>query len=249
MGVKLIVEVLNHAPADATPGEMLLLMVLAESARDGTRIAYPSMTDLALRTRLTVAGVRKAVRLLAARGLDPRVVAGTTRAGRDVYAFRGHQVTYRVPFLAPATVRAELDGPSELSTDEPRGAPLGAESYPQVSPDASTGEPRGSPFPSPSPQDYLRSALTVTKARSTVDAEDDDDPSAAVVPKQRGPAPPTATPATAGWCDEHQRQRGRGGTCAGCRADQLARHQPPPTPTSSPHPPRRHHQAPKAANS
>lgn len=45
MGIKLVVEVLDHCPPEASPAERLVLLALAEKARDETRVVLPSRLD------------------------------------------------------------------------------------------------------------------------------------------------------------------------------------------------------------
>ena len=97
MGVKLITEVLDHAPDDITSAELVVLLVLAENGRDSTREAFPGMDVLTRRSRLSPDGVRKALQRLAKRGLEVRVAIGEDRLGRPVYSFPGRQTTYRLP--------------------------------------------------------------------------------------------------------------------------------------------------------
>lgn len=104
MGIALIAEVMDYAPADLTPAELVVLLVLAESASDATREAWPGMERLVRRTRLSVTGVRAVFRRLAARGIEVRVARGTDKHGQPVYAVRGKQPTYRLPVLAPEGV-------------------------------------------------------------------------------------------------------------------------------------------------
>lgn len=97
MGVGLLREVKAcESPALRLPGHRLLLWVLAESARDETREAWPGFDEL---TRLTGAPRRTLRRWLddlIDAGLISRVELGTGRDGRPVYAGPGNRVTYRI---------------------------------------------------------------------------------------------------------------------------------------------------------
>lgn len=64
-------EVLRNAPDDLTQAEMLVLVSLAESARDATRIAAydSSVAELAERTRLAAATVKSVLHQLKRYGL------------------------------------------------------------------------------------------------------------------------------------------------------------------------------------
>lgn len=71
MSGAMVGEVLEHAPIDLTPAQMLVLLSLAEDARTNTRTATyeTSLTDLCRRTRCTSGTVRNALSELAKRGL------------------------------------------------------------------------------------------------------------------------------------------------------------------------------------
>lgn len=99
MGVRLIVEVLDHAPDGATPAERLVLVVLAESANDTTRQAWPGIEVIARRTGLSMRGIRSALARLAARGLDVRVPLGVDKHGKPVYSGPRKRTTYQIPRL------------------------------------------------------------------------------------------------------------------------------------------------------
>lgn len=99
MGVRLIVEVLDHAPANLTPAERLVLVVIAEAANDRTREGWPGTETLTRRTGLTDRGVRAAFARLATRGLEVRVPIGKDSRGHPVYSKPGHRTVYRLPRL------------------------------------------------------------------------------------------------------------------------------------------------------
>lgn len=100
MGIKLVAEVVNHAPRELTHAERWLLVCLAENARDETRLAWPGrdwlMDKLATDKWDTVATT---LRGLAAKGYEVRVPRGTGTDGRTYFASKGTQTTYRLPEL------------------------------------------------------------------------------------------------------------------------------------------------------
>lgn len=116
MGIKLMIEVLDSAPADLTPAQRLVLVVIAERAYDDTREAWPGGTGkwgldvLARRTGLKPDSVRKAIQQMARKGVEVRVPIKTGADGRPVYAHEGQQTTFRIPKFAK---RADQDPPSE----------------------------------------------------------------------------------------------------------------------------------------
>jgi hypothetical protein len=123
MGVRLMVEVLNHAPPSIGPTERLLLLALAEKADDQTRLvrwARGENPREVLRQRINVSegAVRKAFGRLADVGLDPRVPIGTDRGGHAMYAHSGRAAEYSLPVLDP-TIGVPLFPPSPAeSRDE-----------------------------------------------------------------------------------------------------------------------------------
>ncbi|MGC1211271.1 MAG: helix-turn-helix domain-containing protein [Micromonospora sp.] len=100
MGIRLVVEVLDHAPPELTAAERLLLVVIAESANDATREGWPGMEVLTRRTGLKERGVRAALVRLAERGHEVRLPLGKDKHGRPVYSCHGKRTTYRIPRFA-----------------------------------------------------------------------------------------------------------------------------------------------------
>lgn len=93
----MILEVLDHAPTELSPPERLLLVALAETARDDTRMCWPGMETLTRRTGLSARRVREVLAELAQRGYEVRVPSGVDRHGMPVFASKGHRTVYRVP--------------------------------------------------------------------------------------------------------------------------------------------------------
>jgi hypothetical protein len=97
MGIRLIVEVLDHAPAELTAQQRLLLLALAETARDETRTCWPGMEMLTRRTGLSDRRVRAVLAQLEQRCYEVRVAAGTDKNGKQTFAHHGHATIYRLP--------------------------------------------------------------------------------------------------------------------------------------------------------
>lgn len=115
MGYRLYRHVLDHAPADLTSGERLLLLVIADDANDDTRLGRPGTDLLTHRTGMGARGLRSAFTRLAERGYELRVPITKDENGRPVYAVRGRRTTYRVPVFP-------------LRQDLPKGEPWGPHS-------------------------------------------------------------------------------------------------------------------------
>lgn len=98
MGIRLFVEVLEHAPDALTWRERYALAVLAENANDTTRECWPGIEDdpvIAHRMRLPGRSSRyEVLKALRTKGALEGVTAG----------HRGHRAVYRIPTLGPVTV-------------------------------------------------------------------------------------------------------------------------------------------------
>jgi hypothetical protein len=97
VSIELIVEMLDHAPAELTPAERLLLVAIAEKANEQTRMSWPGMDTLTQRTGLGDRQVRRMLADLAARGYELRVPIGVDKHGMPVFASKGRRTVYRVP--------------------------------------------------------------------------------------------------------------------------------------------------------
>ena len=84
MSGRLVGEVLDHAPADLTTAELLVLIAIAESAKDADRTARyrVSVEDLSWRTRLKAGTIRNALSTLVNRGLLRPLVERVSRGGK-----------------------------------------------------------------------------------------------------------------------------------------------------------------------
>lgn len=113
MSINLIREVFAYAPADLIPSERLVLLALAEDARDDRIARYSSNDRLMQRTGLSRAGLSKAVRALEAAGLVRRI--GTAHKGRiqqyKIAELHAHHQATNVHYL-PTTEAATTVAPS-----------------------------------------------------------------------------------------------------------------------------------------
>lgn len=143
MGIRLITEVLDNAPAELTTSERLLLVVLAESARDETRRCWPGMEMLVQRTGLSGRGVQKTLERLTARGYEVRVAAGTDKNGRPTFAHSGHATVYQLPrFPRRANHSSTLKAVPEYVLPDGKGVPQGQK---RAYHSAGKGEPQYAP--------------------------------------------------------------------------------------------------------
>lgn len=114
VGIGLMVEVLKHAPAELGPSERMVLMAIAEDARDATRESWTlTRADLCQRTGMSAEALKKAFQRLAKARLEVRIPLKFDKQGKPVYAYEGKQSTYRIPLLK----RGELSPASEGGTE------------------------------------------------------------------------------------------------------------------------------------
>ena len=121
MGYRLYRHVLDHAPAELTSGERLVLLVIADDANDNTRIGWPGVDLIMHRSGLGETGVKRALGRLAERGLEARVPIAEDAKGRPIFAVRGRRTTYRVPVFPERTDRP-MPTPQAPQSDQEWGA-------------------------------------------------------------------------------------------------------------------------------
>ncbi|MFD8596991.1 hypothetical protein ACFV1L_18515 [Kitasatospora sp. NPDC059646] len=113
MGIRLIVEVMDHAPSTLTHREAWVLAVLAEDANDGTRICWPGIEDdpeTVRRMRIPSRSSRYDVlRALKAKGALEAVETGR----------RGRRAVYRIPTFAVLAQAGQ--GPDPQDATDPQG--------------------------------------------------------------------------------------------------------------------------------
>ncbi|MDT0270612.1 hypothetical protein RM844_30500 [Streptomyces sp. DSM 44915] len=114
MGIRLFVEVLDHAPATLTWRERWALGVLAETANDATRECWPGIEDdpvIAHRMRLPGRSSRyEVIKALRQKGALEGVSAGR----------RGRRAVYRIPVLRPLEVAGK--GPETPDAIDEKGS-------------------------------------------------------------------------------------------------------------------------------
>lgn len=100
MGIGLIKEVLTCAPEGLGPSERVVLLVIAEDARDATRESWRlTRAELCQRAGMKPEALKKAFQRLAQAGVEVRVPLKFAENGKPVYAYEGRQSTYRLPLL------------------------------------------------------------------------------------------------------------------------------------------------------
>ncbi|MGW6258620.1 hypothetical protein [Streptomyces sp. NPDC055085] len=145
MGIKRIVEVLDHVPEELTAAERMVLVAIAENINDADpkRETWPDFNAgvLARRTGLTGDGaLKRALQRLAKRGMEVRVPIATGKDGRLLYAVPGRQCRYRLPVLTGEV--GASPGVTEGGTTVPPRAPQGGTTVP---PGGTTVPPKGGP--------------------------------------------------------------------------------------------------------
>jgi DNA-binding MarR family transcriptional regulator len=170
VSIRLIVEVLDHAPADLTPSERLVLVVVAEGANDETREGWPGMDKISSRTGLQPDSVRRVLQRLAKRGIEIRVPIGKDKRGRLVFAHEGSRTRYRIPVLAPK--RRDEDPTSqnqEAGRQSHHSDSRGGTVVPQRrDADPSEAGPQSRPFPQSPQSPHLSLAEQVVRDSGVV---------------------------------------------------------------------------------
>ncbi|GAA2630003.1 hypothetical protein [Streptomyces axinellae] len=155
MGIKRVVEVLMHAPADLTPAERMVLVAIGENVRDDDpkRETWADFNAHVLAQRAGLNGqgsLKSALQRLAKRGLEVRIPLTSGKDGRALYAVPGKQCRYRFPTLAvgevvtsPTTGQGEVTAPPGEVRTSPKGRsqPRQARSEPPPTPPPSTPPP------------------------------------------------------------------------------------------------------------
>lgn len=81
-------EAFEHAPVDQ--GTLLVLIVLADSADEGTRECWPSVSRIAARARLSERQVQYCLKQLSDRGII-EIETGAGRSGTNLYRLTRHE--------------------------------------------------------------------------------------------------------------------------------------------------------------
>lgn len=169
MSGRLVGEVVDWLQTEAADGlttaEAAILLVIAERAHDRTRDMwrhriddYPLYERLKRATRLSDAGLSKALQRLARRGLECRVPIGTNKHGKPVFAAKGHSMQFRLPEL-PASV--SLPDAVDTASDAVDTAPEAVDNPPgegvdNSSPAAQRSDSDPTYEPKPGPESDLR---------------------------------------------------------------------------------------------
>lgn len=101
MSGRIVGDVFDHAPEDLKPAELLVLLALAEDARDrDRRAAYSDVATLRRRTRLAPGTIRNALSTLTARCLIEPTYDVVHRGGQHqeyvVAKLNGHHRSLRI---------------------------------------------------------------------------------------------------------------------------------------------------------
>jgi hypothetical protein len=113
VGYKLYREVRDFAPAKWTASMRLVALMIADAAKEESRIAIIARPLLRARTGLRENGLRDALYHLAKDGYEFRIPRGKDKRGQPVYAARGYETDYQVPDMVSAgmaSITAAGDG-------------------------------------------------------------------------------------------------------------------------------------------
>jgi hypothetical protein len=97
VGYELYRQIRDLAPQNWTSGELVVALMIADSAGEHTRRSYLDANELSRRARMSPRGVSKALEKLKEKGFEFRVSKGRDHTGKDIYAVSGKQVEYQVP--------------------------------------------------------------------------------------------------------------------------------------------------------
>ncbi|MFJ5923882.1 hypothetical protein ACIQF6_14920 [Kitasatospora sp. NPDC092948] len=112
MGIRLIVEVMDHAPSTLTHREAWVLAVLAEDANDGTRTCWPGIEDdpdTVRRMRIPSRSSRYDV----LKALKSKGALEAVEAGR-----RGRRAVYRIPVFAVLDRNGQGPDPQDATNSQ-----------------------------------------------------------------------------------------------------------------------------------
>lgn len=131
MSVELVVEVIKHAPPDLNSTERMLLVVIAESCNKDSRTTWYrdgwDEAELCRRVGIAQRSLSRVLTGLSKKGVEVRVPHKHAADGTPLFAFRGRQVTYRLPRFAP--IESYADSRTNPATPEGKGTQTCAESY------------------------------------------------------------------------------------------------------------------------
>ena len=139
MGVRLMVEVLDHAPKDLQPREVLALLAIAESANDATRTGWPGKKLLARRARISERACKALTDRLQAKGVLEEVRRGGGRANATVWRlprFTSKDEVQTSPFEEEEGGSPDfaVPAPGKGEVSEPKGEVLSRKGEAQTSP-------------------------------------------------------------------------------------------------------------------
>lgn len=133
MGWKLRRGLVLNLPRECGTPERLVALEIADWVWDNTRRRAMSREELCLRTGMGASTIAATLAKLAAHGLELRVVLGTDKQGKPLYAVPGTSPEYQVPAWVPLDKALEIESLKGLETEsldgqrlsKPRGKALG----------------------------------------------------------------------------------------------------------------------------
>ncbi len=197
VGVRLMNEMLDHAPASWTPSERLVVVAIAEQANDVTRRGYPGIDLIAHRVGVDVGTISRTLNRLRKKGTEIRVpMDGVGAADKPVYAVRGHRTVYLIPRLCqrpthstrgcveradggpaiePPEAPERADERQAISTESPDGGPTKLGERADGGPERADGGP-AHPLSSPQkPSPQANGSTAAASAKRDWSRVDDND--------------------------------------------------------------------------
>lgn len=146
MGWKLSEAAWDDEHHDLSTNEVHVLAVLAAMSDDATgkvrtvRDGETPFEALCRRTRMSARAARRALQLLADKGIDVRILIAEGKDGRAVYAVRGRSADYRIPEVIRKAAKAATNGHHSGSGKGGKGGqnrpPTDGERRPEMAPKA-----------------------------------------------------------------------------------------------------------------
>ena len=155
-------------PADWTPGERLVALIIADACYDRSQTGRISIEQLCEETGYTRNNVSSILLKLSRHGYEMRVEKGTGNDGRPVFATRGHATDFQVPILPPrpkvrpGPALSLVEGPAVAGPSDEKGPAVAGQGPAVAGPIGQKGPAVAGPLPqelTPNTQPSSRAAV------------------------------------------------------------------------------------------